>query len=299
MSRLRALVLGAAAGGGLPQWNCACHNCNLAREGKIPAQTQSSLAVSCDGVSWAVLNASPDIRSQLTVNSQMWPQELRGSPVKCVILTNGDIDHIGGLLTLREKQRLRLFFTDDMSEILSVNPVFAALDPALVQRVACALGAWFDVLPGLSARLFAVPGKVPLYLETGTTETTLIGGQTVGAEMKSGGARLVYIPGCSKMTEEIRAVIDGSDALFFDGTLFRDDEMILEGLGSKTGQRMGHMPISGASGSLEMLAGVNAGRKVYVHMNNTNPVWRPDSQERRTVQSAGVELGFDGMELVL
>ena len=262
-------------------------------------QTQSSLAASADGVSWALLNASPDIRSQLTVNRQMWPQEPRDSPVKCVMLTNGDVDHIGGLLTLREKQPFKLFLTQDLHDILLANPVFAALDPALVDRVICELGAWFDVLPGLSARLFAVPGKVPLYLEAGVPDTAKMGGQTVGAEMKSGGARLVYIPGCSKMTDGIRAVIDGADALFFDGTLFRDDEMILEGLGSKTGLRMGHMPISGAGGSLEMLAGVTAKRKVYVHMNNTNPVWRPDSEERRIVERAGVEVGYDGMELLL
>jgi pyrroloquinoline quinone biosynthesis protein B len=299
VSRLRALVLGAAAGGGLPQWNCACRNCNLAREGKIPVQTQSSLAASADGLNWALLNASPDIRSQLTASRQMWPTALRDSPVKCVILTNGDVDHIGGLLTLREKQPFKLFLTQSLNDILAANPVFAALDPALVERLICKLDAWFEVLPGLSARMFSVPGKTPLYLETDNVDTGLMGGQTVGAELKGEAARLVYIPGCSKMTPEIKAVINGADALFFDGTLFRDDEMIIEGLGGKTGLRMGHMPISGPDGSLEMLAGVDARRKIYVHMNNTNPVWRPESSERKTVESAGVEIGFDGMDLVL
>jgi pyrroloquinoline quinone biosynthesis protein B len=271
----------------------------LAREGKIPVQTQSSLAASANGMDWALLNASPDIRAQLTANKQMWPQSLRGSPVRCVILTNGDIDHIGGLLTLREKQPFKLFLTQSLNEILSANPLFAALDPALVERVICELDAWFEVLPGLSARLFAVPGKVPLYLETSAVDTAMMGGQTVGAEMKSAAARLVYIPGCSKMTPEIKAVLDGADALFFDGTLFRDDEMVTEGLGSKTGLRMGHMPISGPGGSLEMLAGVHARRKIYVHMNNTNPVWLPESGERRIVETADVEIAFDGMELLL
>jgi pyrroloquinoline quinone biosynthesis protein B len=299
VSRLRALVLGAAAGGGLPQWNCACRNCTLAREGKIPVQTQSSLAASANGADWALLNASPDIRAQLTANRQMWPQSLRHSPVKGVILTNGDIDHIGGLLTLREKQPFKLFLTQSLNDILNANPVFAALDGALVERIICRLNVWFEVLPGLSARLFAVPGKVPLYLESGIADAALLGGQTVGAEMKTDAARLVYIPGCSKMTPEIRDVIAGADALFFDGTLFRDDEMVTEGLGAKTGLRMGHMPISGSGGSLEMLAAAAAKRKIYVHMNNTNPVWRPDGDERRHVESAGVEIGFDGMELVL
>ena len=262
-------------------------------------QSQSSLAASADGVNWALLNASPDIRAQLTANRQMWPKHLRDSPVKCVILTNGDIDHIGGLLTLREKQPLRLFLTQSLHDILAGNPVFEALDAALVERVICEIGVWFEVLPGLSARLFSVPGKAPLYLETEIPDTAMMGGQTVGAEMKSGAARLVYIPGCSRMTDEIKTVIDGADALFFDGTLFRDDEMVTEGLGGKTGQRMGHMPISGHGGSLEMLAGVKAGRKIYVHMNNSNPVWRKDSSERQTVERAGVEIGFDGMELLL
>ncbi len=262
-------------------------------------QTQSSLAVSADGARWAVLNASPDIRAQLTANRQMWPQALRESPVKCVILTNGDIDHIGGLLTLREKQPFKLFLTQDLSDILLANPVFDALDPALVTRVICGLDAWFDILPGLSARLFAVPGKVPLYLEDGIVDTALLGGQTVGAELKTDEARLVYIPGCSEMTPEVKAVIGDTDALFFDGTLFRDGEMIAEGLGSKTGLRMGHMPIAGPGGSLDVLAGISAKRKVYVHMNNTNPIWRPDSGERQTVESSGVEIGFDGMELLL
>jgi pyrroloquinoline quinone biosynthesis protein B len=299
VSRLRALVLGAAAGGGLPQWNCACRNCILAREGKISVQTQSSLAASADGVDWALLNASPDIRSQMTANRQMWPQSLRGTPVKCVILTNGDIDHIGGLLTLREKQPFKLFLTQSLHEMLSSNQVFAALDPSLVTWVICGLDAWFEVLPGLSARLFAVPGKVPLYLEDGVIDTALLDGQTVGAELKTAEARLVYIPGCSKMTPEIKAVIHGAGALFFDGTLFRDDEMITEGLGSKTGLRMGHMPMSGAGGSLEMLAGVDVERKIYVHMNNTNPVWRLESSERQAVERAGIEIAFDGMELLL
>jgi pyrroloquinoline quinone biosynthesis protein B len=262
-------------------------------------QTQSSLAVSADGSEWAVINASPDIRAQLTSNRQLWPRALRDSPVKSVLITNGDIDHIGGLLTLREKQRLRLFMTETIISLLVDNPVFAALDPALVERVSCRLGEWFEVLPGLSMRMFAVPGKVPLFMESGTVETAMIGEQTVGVEVKSDGGRLVYIPGCSKMTAEIEAVVDRADALFFDGTLFHDDEMTTSGLGTKTGLRMGHMPISGQGGSLGLLAGVRAKRKVYVHMNNTNPVWRRDSAERAEVERAGVEIGFDGMELVL
>jgi pyrroloquinoline quinone biosynthesis protein B len=299
VSRLRALILGAAAGGGLPQWNCACENCTSAREGKIPAQTQSSLAVSANGADWVVINASPDIGVQIISNKQLWPRSLRDSSIRSVVITNGDIDHIGGLLTLREKQPLRLFMTQPIAAIVAGNPVFSALDSELVKRVLCRLDEWFEALPGVLVRMFAVSGKVPLFMESGSVETEMLGEQTVGVEVKSDGKRLVYIPGCSKMTPEIEAVIDAADALFFDGTLFRDDEMITSGLGTKTGLRMGHMPISGPGGSLEILAQVRAKRKVYVHMNNTNPVWRRDSDERADVERAGVEIGFDGMELVL
>jgi pyrroloquinoline quinone biosynthesis protein B len=265
----------------------------------LPVQTQSSLAVSSDGLEWAVINASPDIRAQLTSNKQLWPETLRDSPVKSVVITNGDIDHIGGLLTLREKQSLRLFVTQSIATILADNPIFAALDTDLVDRVICSLDQWFEALPGLSVRMFAVPGKVPLYMESGRVESGMLGEQTVGLEVMSNGKRLVYIPGCSRMTREIGAVIERADALFFDGTLFRDDEMVTSGLGTKTGLRMGHMPISGRGGSLEVLSAFRVKHKIYVHMNNTNPVWRKDSEERAEVERAGVQIGFDGLELEL
>ncbi len=296
---MRALVLGAAAGGGLPQWNCGCRNCKLARTGEIPAQTQSSIAVSCEGADWAVLNASPDIRSQLSANAQMWPVSLRGSPVKSVLLTNGDIDHIGGLLTLREKQPFTIFLTRALDDILSDNPVFSALDAACVKRVVCELDEWREILPDMRAKFFAVPGKIPLFMETGSVETEMLGGQTVGVAVEAKGARLLYVPGCSKMTAEIEAMSDGADALFFDGTLYRDDEMIREGLGQKTGFRMGHMPMTGPGGSLQLLADMNVKRKIYIHLNNTNPAWLPGSAERETVEGAGVEIGYDGMEVRL
>jgi pyrroloquinoline quinone biosynthesis protein B len=294
-----ALILGAAAGGGLPQWNCGCKNCTSARLGTLPPQSQSSLAVSADGVSWTIFNASPDLRQQLLSNRQLWPTGLRHSPVESVVLTNGDVDHITGLLTLREKQPFTLYVTPAMQEILRANPVFQALDPTCVVTQVCHLDDWFDLGSAARARLFAVPGKVPLYLEDGDVDTQLLGEQTVGVEYEANGARLLYIPGCAAVTASIEAKVERCDLLFFDGTLYSDREMIDAGLGQKTGARMGHMSMGGPEGSLAALKQFDHCRKIFIHMNNTNPVWDPDSAERAAVLDAGWGIGHDGMEVVL
>lgn len=294
---LRTRILGAAAGGGLPQWNCGCRNCRLARSGAIAALTQSSLAVSGNGRDWAVLNASPDIRVQLAAAPPLAPSGLREVPLKAVLVTNGDIDHVAGLLTLREAQPFTLFATPGIHAVLAANPVFAALDPALVVRAEVALGQPFELVAGVTATLFAVPGKVPLYMEGAVVETRLVGDQTVGVRLESGGARAFYIPGCAALPPDLAARIDGADLLFFDGTLWRDDEMIRLGLGAKTGARMGHMSMSGPEGSLAAFAPLKVGRKVFVHMNNTNPVLDPASPERAEAGAAGWIIGEDGMEI--
>ncbi len=294
---MRAIILGAAAGGGLPQWNCGCTNCNLARAGTIPSLSQSSLAVSLDGMSWALLNASPDLREQFARAPQLAPTDLRLSPLRSVLVTNGDIDHVAGLLTLREKQPFDLFATAEIQAALSGNPMMAAVDRQLVPRSTISLEAPFELLPGLTARLFPVPGKVPLYLEGETVETDLEGEQTVGVELTAGATRMLYIPGCARITPKLAERIEGTDMLFFDGTLWRDDEMIREGLGQKTGQRMGHISMSGPDGSIAGLAGLKIGRRVFVHMNNTNPVLRPDAGERAEAEAAGWIIARDGMEL--
>jgi pyrroloquinoline quinone biosynthesis protein B len=294
------LVLGTSAGGGLPQWNCGCENCRLARvpgSGLLP-QTQSSIAVSIDGETWAILNASPDIRQQIGDNSQLHPKALRHSPIRSVVVTNGDIDHIAGLLVLREKQAFGLFMTEALAGIIDDNPVFQALDPNFVERRTIALNAPFPLLPGLTAELFSVPGKAPLFLEGANPEIGVEGEQTIGIELKAGDKRAYYIPGCAALTETLAARIDGADLLLFDGTLFTDDEMLASRTGKKTGRRMGHMPIDGAGGSLEALSALTIGRTIYVHINNTNPIWR-HGPERDTVRAAGFEVGHDGMEISL
>ncbi|MEQ5868909.1 pyrroloquinoline quinone biosynthesis protein PqqB [Sagittula sp. NFXS13] len=293
----RTHILGAAAGGGLPQWNCGCPNCTLAREGEIPTQTQSSLAVTGDGVHWSILNASPDIRQQLTDAKPLHPTGLRVLPLSSVLITNGDIDHVAGLLTLREMQPFTLFATQTIHGVLRDNPIFDALNASVVKRTPIALNRPFDLAPGLRATLFAVPGKVPLYMEGETVETQLLGENTVGVELTAAGKRVYYIPGCACLTDDLKARIRGADLLFFDGTLWADDEMITEGLGQKTGARMGHMSMSGPDGSLGAFDDLNIGQRVYVHMNNTNPVLRPGSDQRDTAEGHGWIIAQDGMEI--
>jgi len=294
---LRAIVLGAAAGGGLPQWNCGCANCAGARSGRLPRLTQSSLAVSADGRSWALLNASPDIGEQVLRTPALHPTGPRASPLRSVLLTNGDLDHVAGLLTLREKQPFRLIATREILDVIAANPVFGALDPACVTREAVALEQGIDLLPGIEARLFAVPGKVPLYMEGESVATDLEGEQTVGVELTDGARRVHYIPGCARVTPALAGRIRGSDLLFLDGTLWQDDEMIRTGLGQKTGARRGHVARSGPHGSIAACAELGIARRVYVHMNNSNPVLDPASPERAEAEAAGWIIGQDGMEI--
>lgn len=300
----RAIVLGAAAGGGLPQWNCGCENCDRARHGEIPSLTQSSLAVTADGARWAILNASPDIRAQISATPALHPTGPRRSPIASVLVTNGDIDHVAGLLTLREKQAFDLFGTNEILEILSANPIFEALDPALVRRRPISLETPFELAPGLTATLFPTPGKTPLYLEgaqaaDGTLKTDLEGEQTVGVALAAGGRRAFYIPGCARVTKALAERLSGAETLFFDGTLWRDDEMIRAGVGEKTGARMGHMSMSGPEGSMAALAPLGIARKIYVHMNNTNPALDPSSLERMEIERAGWTVAADGREFTL
>jgi pyrroloquinoline quinone biosynthesis protein B len=295
----RAHILGAAAGGGLPQWNCGCENCNLARSGEIPSQSQSSVAFSANGTDWAILNASPDIRDQIADATVLHPTDLRKSPLRSVLLTNGDIDHVAGLLTLREQQQFELFATSEIHQVIADNPIFAALNPAFVTRTNVALDQEFTLANGLTAQLFAVPGKVPLYLEGASVQTDLEGEQTVGVHLTAGGKNVFYIPGCSTMTSDLRARLQGADMVLFDGTLWRDDEMVTAGLSQKTGQRMGHMSMSGRGGSIAAFEDISVSQKVFVHMNNTNPVLRPHSDQKKVVEGAGWTVAADGMDLII
>ena len=293
----QAIVLGSAAGGGFPQWNCRCRVCSLAwaHDPRTRWRTQSSLALTADGESWVLVNASPDLGQQLRATPVLWPRPgPRHSPVAAVVLTCGEIDACAGLLTLRERQPFRLIGTAPTLSVLAENPVFRALSPDLVPREAMRPGERLEV-GALVLELIAVPGKVPLFKETGEPEIGSEAGETVALAVDAAGRRLLYIPGCAGVTDALRAELDRAEAVLFDGTLFTDDEMRREGVGEKTGRRMGHLPITGEGGSLDVLASCKARRRIYTHVNNTNPILIEGSAERRTVEAAGIEVAHDGM----
>ncbi|WP_046865703.1 pyrroloquinoline quinone biosynthesis protein PqqB [Microvirga massiliensis] len=300
---MQAIVLGSAAGGGVPQWNCRCPICRLAWAGdpRVRTRTQSSLAVSPDGDRWLVVNASPDIRHQIGATTALHPRTgLRHSPLESVLLTNGDVDHVAGLLTLRESQPFRLYGTSEILAALAGNPVFDVMAPRFVTRSEVRLEQAFEPLKGLTVTLFPVPGKVPLWLEDGkdpvigeATETT------VGALIESDGRRMAYVPGCAAVTSDLRARVEGVETLLFDGTVLYDDDLIRAGVGEKTGWRMGHVPMQGSNGSINALADLSIGQRIFVHINNTNPVLIEDSAERRSVEQAGWIVAHDGMVINL
>ena len=300
---LRLVVLGSAAGGGVPQWNCRCPVCTLAWDGdaRVRPRTQSSLAASANGASWVILNASPDLRSQILATPPLHPRQAgRHSPIAAVVLTNADVDHVAGLLTLRERQPFGLYATQMILDLIAADPIFAVLDAACVRPVALEHDVAQSLPGGLDCRPFMVPGKVPLFLETEVVEIGLESAMTTGLELVGdGGKRVMYIPGCAAVDDRLLTRIEGADALLFDGTVFEDDEMIRLGLSHKSGRRMGHMPITGPGGSLEALSDVRVGRKIFVHLNNTNPVLIEGSPERLLVEAAGWEIAYDGLDIVL
>lgn len=300
---MEIIVLGAAAGGGFPQWNSNAGGCRRARAGDpaAAARTQTSLAVSGDGTHWCLLNASPDLRQQINDTPALHPQRgLRHSPLTDVVLTGGDVDAVAGLLSLRERQPFKLHATQRTHDVLSANPMFEVLARDVVTRTSTTLDVPFPVACGLTARVFAVPGKVPLYLEDGDdAPPVLLDETTVGVEVLRGAKRLLFIPGCAAMTPELLDRIDGADILFFDSTLWRDDEMVIAGLGPKTGRRMGHMSLGEPDGAIAVLAEARIGRKVAIHINNSNPVLLADSTERVAAEAAGWVIAHDGMAFTL
>jgi pyrroloquinoline quinone biosynthesis protein B len=299
---VRIIVLGAGAGGGFPQWNCRCENCRLAWAGdpRVKPRTQSSLAISADGERWLLLNASPDLRQQIIATPALHPRGAsRHTPIAGVYVTNGDVDHLTGLLTLREQQPFTIFGARATLDQIE-GGVFGVLNRDLVARIGVDLGETIDPGLGFTITSFAVPGKVPLYMEGAGIEGD-IGAETettVGLEIMSRDKRIYYIPGCAKITPKLTARIDGADALFFDGTTYTDDEMVRLGLSQKTAWRMGHVSMSGPEGSIALLSKARLGRRVYIHINNTNPVLREDAPERAAVAQAGWDVGHDGLEII-
>jgi pyrroloquinoline quinone biosynthesis protein B len=304
-------VLGSAAGGGLPQWNCNGRNSADARKGVagLAPRTQASVAVSASGTEWVLLNAAPDLRQQINDTPELHPAPdgpPRNSPIKAVVLTNGDVDAVAGLLTLREAQPFTVYGTERVLGVLAENSIFDALDSRLVRRVAMEFGRPFAVEGpsgpvGITIEAFPVPGKVPLYLEDETAKGNFGSqeGDTAGLKVTdtAAGRHFFYIPGCARLDDALRARLKGAPLLFFDGTLYANDEMIAQGLLNKTGERIGHMNMSGSAGSVAELAPLGIGRKIFIHINNSNPVLREGSPERATVEAAGWEVAYDGMEM--
>jgi len=307
---MRIVVLGAAAGGGFPQWNCHCAVCREAWAGRAPAQTQASLAVSADGEHWVLLNASPDLRTQILATPVLHPRHTgRHSPIAAVVLTNGDVDAVAGLLTLRERWPLALYGTRGVLDVLAANSVFNVLHADSVGRHPLVLGQCVALTTrdgrsiGLSLETFSVPGKVALYLEDGRIEERLAerSENTIGLMIRAPatGRHFYYIPACAAVDAELAARVKGAPLLFFDGTLWRDEEMIEAGLGTKTGRRMGHLSVSGPEGSMAALADLGIARKAFIHINNTNPMLCAGSPECAAVEAAGWEVARDGLEITL
>lgn len=300
---MRLLVLGSGAGGGLPQWNALNENGRAAfgRDPLVPFRSQCSLAVSVDGQSWAILNAAPDLRQQIIDNPALHPKTgPRSSPIRAVLLTGAEIDQVAGLLTLRERQAFDLWGSGPTLAALSMNPIFEALSPEHVTRRAVTPGEMFEPLPGLNVMPLDVPGKAPLYLErTRANPTDAEPGDSLAYIVACDGKRVVFAPGVKEVTDDIARAAHGADVVLVDGTLLTDDEMIRAREGAKTGRRMGHLPMTGEGSIVEAFQGIAAKRKLFIHINNTNPAARRDSPARATLAKAGWEIAEDGMEIVL
>ena len=291
-------VLGSAAGGGFPQWNCGCPGCRAVREGTRPAspRTQSSVAVSADRQSWFLLNASPDLRAQFEAFPALHPREGRDTPLRAVLLTDAELDHTLGLLLLREARTLELHATRATYATLRRGTGLMAM----LERY-CRVD-WRPVIPGeevrlapgLSYRAFDVPTTKRPRFEGGAGPGRIVGYRLTDAHS---GRAAVYLPGMQRLTAAVRRELDDCACLLVDGTCWDDDELIRLGLADKTAHEMGHLPIAGPHGSLVQLAALPVERKVYIHVNNTNPILLDDAPERRLLSERGMEVAVDGLEV--
>jgi pyrroloquinoline quinone biosynthesis protein B len=306
---MRVIILGSAAGGGVPQWNCGCKNCQDARRdgegGGGPGRTQSSVAVSADGDRWVLLNASPDLRTQLARHRELWPRGRRGTPISAVVCTDGEIDHTLGLLLLREAaEKLPVYAPEGVMGLLEHEwPVFrvlaayAGVDPrALTDRQAIVLSELSGERLGLSCAVKQVARRPPRY-----ARSVAAGAFDIGLRLRDErtGAVFAYIPTAGAVDHAVKAIASGADLLCFDGTFWSDGELRAAGVDAPTAREMGHVPIGGPDGSLELLPHLGVKRTVLVHINNTNPILCRTSAERAQVEAAGLIVGDDGMEFEL
>ncbi|MDF2976598.1 MAG: coenzyme biosynthesis protein [Actinomycetospora sp.] len=292
-------VLGAGAGGGFPQWNCGCPGCRAVRDGSRPAtpRTQSSVAVSADRTTWFLLNASPDLRAQIDACPDLWPRSGRDSPIAAVLLTDAELDHTMGLLLLREGPGITLHATDASFATLTDGTGFL---PTLerytqVERRRVIPGETVALGGSLAYRAFDVPTVKKARFGGGVEDE----GRVIGYRLTdtATGRSAVYLPGVQEVTPAVHEELADADVVLVDGTTWTDDEMIRLGLASKTARDMGHLAVDGPGGSLAVLAGLPARRRIYVHINNTNPMLLEDSPEHAAVTALGVEIGVDGLEV--
>jgi pyrroloquinoline quinone biosynthesis protein B len=314
---MRVKILGSAAGGGFPQWNCACSNCRGVRSGTFAgkARTQAQVAISADSHTWFLLGASPDLRAQIETTSELHPQpqhekkDVRHSPIAGAVLTNADIDHVLGLLLLRELQPLRVYATDSVHRILTEdNSMFAMLQriPGQVAWNTFAPGAIFSLEnaagkdSGLRCRALSLGTHYPAYVSPRRQSELTFGEASLGLIVESpAGKRLAYMPAVPQIDDALLQEFDSVDVLLFDGTFWSDDELIrMQGSG-QTARQMGHVPVSSAEGSLSKLAGVRRPRKIFIHINNTNPMLNQAGPEYRQVRESGWEIGEDGCQFDL
>lgn len=298
-------VLGSSAGGGLPQWNCGCANCRAVRAGSadIEARTQSSVAVSADGQAWFLLNTSPDVRQQILGFPQLGPPEdaARGTGIAGCILTDPEIDHTAGLLLLREGCSMSILCTPIvrrwLSRYLGVEDVLASFadrtwgELSLVEAMSLRLPCGSE--SGLRVRAFEVDRHVPKFVKEDRDEAE---GSVVGLEIEDTqtGGRLVYAPCVASIDEPLKQAVEQADCLLIDGTFWDDVEPQRCGITDRTARQMGHIPVSGTEGSLQWLAKLPIKNRVYIHINNTNPMLRRGSPEHLAVQEQGVRIAADG-----
>lgn len=302
---MKVRVLGSAAGGGVPQWNCGCENCREARRGTgvVRPRSQESLAVSADGAAWFLLNVSPEIRAQIESFPPLTPREPRHSPIAGLVLTNGDLDHCLGLLSLRESHPLTVYATESVRAGFTAGNVLyrtlerfpgqvtwrtLAVDPPREQSLGDA---------GLAITAVATPGNLPLHLKALRAPSAE---DNVGLVVRDGrtGKRLAYFSGVAGPSPALARAVAEADVVFFDGTFWSSDELIALGLGTRRAEEMSHWPLGGPEGSAAFLAR-QRGRKILIHINNTNPILRAGSAERRALEAAGIEVAEDGLELAL
>ena len=303
---MQIVVLGAGAGGGFPQWNCSCANCSGLRDGSLNAQkrTQSSIAISADGENWLLCNASPDILAQLSNTPALHPKGLRESPIKAILFVDSQIDHTTGLLMLREGCPHQVYCSEMVYQDLTTGfPIFNLLESwngGIVHNKLPTEGQRFDMpqVPGLIFQSYAIEGKAPPYSPHRHDPHP---GDNIALVItdERNGSKLIYAPGVYTIPEVLKDEMKDANCIMIDGTFWQDDEMAINGVGTKSAKDMGHLPQSGTGGMIEQLKEFDKSRRVLIHINNTNPILIDDSAERSILDKENIEVAYDGMEISL